>query len=117
MIEVAGDVMDFSALELRDLVASESFEILVRAVDKAYIVFELAYLLSSFSSFFEPSQMNPKSPQMKSVSPFSVFERGRCESLVISVGVSRNIKHDFNPPDKQNPFYYFILQPETGIIN
>ena len=44
MIEVAGDMMDFSALELRDLVAPESFEILVRAVDKADVVLSLIHI-------------------------------------------------------------------------
>lgn len=73
MIEVARDMMNLASLELGDLIFLEPAEILVRAVDKADIVFELAYLLSSFSSFFEPFQINPKSPQMKSVSPFSVF--------------------------------------------
>lgn len=118
MIEVAGDMMDFSALEFRDLVAPESFEILVRAVDKAYIVFELAYLFEQLLFILRavPDESEIAADEER-IALFQFFERGRCESLVISVGVSRNIKHDFNPPDKQNPFYYFILQPETGIIN
>ena len=96
MIEVAGDMMDFSAIEFRDLVAPESFEILVRAVDKADIVFELAYLFEQLLLVLRavPDKSEIAADEER-VALFQFFERGRCESLVISVGVSRNIKHDF----------------------
>lgn len=96
MIEVAGDMMDFSTLEFRDLVASESLEILVRAVDKADVVFELAYLFEQLLFVLRavPDESEIAADEER-VALFQFFERGRCESLVISVGVSRNIKHDF----------------------
>ena len=77
MIEVARDMMNLAALELGDLIFLEPAEILVRAVDKADIVFELAYLFEQFLLVLlaVPDKSEIAADEER-VALFQFFERG-----------------------------------------
>ena len=77
MIEVSRNMMNLAALELGDLIFLEPAEILVRAVDKADIVFELAYLFEQLLLVLRavPDKSEIAADEER-VALFQFFERG-----------------------------------------
>ena len=94
MIEIAGDMLSHAAVKLRRFIFLEKRKILVCAVYKAHGKLLLSYLFEKLLLFFRAVPYKAEiSADKQYVALFELFDFGRRETFIISVGISRNIKH------------------------